>query len=81
MALSTIRARPETRDRLNQIARHRGLSMPDLLEDLVQRAEDDAMIAASNDRFAELRSSGEIEGYAAETAGWERTAGDGIAGE
>jgi predicted transcriptional regulator len=38
---TTIRVRRETRDRLNRLASARGMSTPELVSQLVDRAEDD----------------------------------------
>src|ERR1035437_9757191 len=40
-----IRVRRETRDRLNRLASARGLSAPELIGQLVDRAEDDELFA------------------------------------
>jgi SAM-dependent MidA family methyltransferase len=73
METTTVRARTKTRDRLVEIGRRRGLSMPDLLEELVERAEADDLLEAANLHFAE-----NSEEHAAEVAGWDGVAGDGL---
>jgi hypothetical protein len=73
MGTTTLRARTSTRDRLVEIGRRRGLSMPDLLEELADRAEADALLAAANEHFAVHRTEHE-----AEIEIWDATAGDGF---
>jgi hypothetical protein len=73
MATTTLRARTSTRDRLVEIGRRRGLSMPDLLDELADRAEADALLAAANAHFAAHRAEHE-----AEIEAWDATAGDGL---
>lgn len=76
MPLTTIRARPETRDRINALASARNLSVPDLLDELTQEADDDAMIAATNARFAQMHETGEFADYKSELDGWGRRAAE-----
>ena len=70
---TTIRVRRETRDRLNQLAHARGLSAPELIRQLVDRAEDDQLFAQHSSAYDELRrrapsALAEIE---REDAAWE----------
>jgi predicted transcriptional regulator len=62
---TTIRVRRETRDRLNRLASARGMSTPELIGQLVDRAEDDelfvrhagaydALLAANPDLLSEI---------------------------
>jgi hypothetical protein len=52
MRTTTLRARTTTRDRLAAIGRRRGLSMPDLLDELADRAEAEDLLSAANQHFA-----------------------------
>lgn len=64
---TTIRVRRDTRDRLKRLARERGVSAPELIAELVDRAADDALFAAhaaAHDelcRHADPALLGEIE--------------------
>lgn len=71
---TTVRARASTRDRLAAIGRRRGLSMPDLLDELADRAEADELLAAANAHFADERDA-----HRAEVEAWDGVAGDGLA--
>ena len=73
METTTLRARATTRDRLAEIGRRRGLSMPDLLDDLVERAEAEELLAAANEHFAAFGDE-----HGDEVAAWDGTAGDGL---
>ena len=52
---TTIRVHRETRDRLNRLARARGVSAPDLIAQLVDLAEDDELFMRHADAYEELR--------------------------
>jgi hypothetical protein len=73
METTTLRVRASTRDRLVAIGRRRGLSMPDLLDDLADRAEGDALLEAANEHFAAER-----EHHRAHVEAWDATAGDAL---
>jgi len=73
METTTLRARQTTRDRLAEIGRRRGLSMPDLLDQLADRAEEEELLAAANQHFAAHRAE-----HRAEIEAWDHTAGDGL---
>lgn len=73
MDTTTLRARASTRDRLAAIGRRRGLSMPDLLDELADRAEADELLAAANEHFAARRGEERREVEA-----WDGVAGDGL---
>jgi hypothetical protein len=76
METTTLRARIATRDRLAEIGRRRGLSMPDLLEELADRAEAEELLAAANEHFA----AHQVE-HRAESEAWDGVVGDGLAGD
>jgi hypothetical protein len=72
---TTIRVRRETRDRINRIAAARGMSAPDLVGVLVDRAEDEELFAGHATAYETLRTEHpdllrEIE---AEDGAWERS--------
>jgi predicted transcriptional regulator len=52
---TTIRVRRETRDRLNRLASARGMSAPELIGQLVDRAEDDELFARHAAAYDALR--------------------------
>lgn len=72
---TTIRVTVRTRDRLTTLALERGVSTTELIADLVERAEDDALLAQANREWAAnpelVRRENEI---------WDRTVGDGLEG-
>lgn len=76
MHTTTLRARTGTRDRLLAIGQRRGMSMPDLLDELADRAEADDLLAAANQHFAAERDATRLEIEA-----WDGVAGDGLARE
>src|ERR1035437_7711675 len=72
---TTIRGRRETRDRLNRLASARGLSAPELIGQLVDRAEDDELFAGHAAAYDALHATdpdllAEIED---EDRAWERS--------
>lgn len=72
---TTIRIRRETRDRINRLAGARGVSAPDLIGELVDRAEDEVLFGRHASAYEELRSQHpellrEIE---REDGAWERS--------
>ena len=73
METTTLRARTSTRDRLAELGRKRGLSMPDLLDELADRAEAEELLGAANEHFASDRAA-----HAAEVEAWDATAGDSL---
>jgi predicted transcriptional regulator len=54
---TTIRVRRETRDRLNRLASARGVSAPELIGQLVDRAEDDELFVGHAAAYDALRAS------------------------
>ena len=72
---TTIRVRRDTRDRINRLAGARGMSAPDLIGVLVDRAEDDELFASHATAYETLKAVHpdllrEIE---AEDGEWERS--------
>jgi hypothetical protein len=72
---TTIRVRRETRDRINRMAGARGVSAPDLIGLLIDRAEDEQLFAGHATAYETLRTDHpdllrEIE---AEDGAWERS--------
>jgi hypothetical protein len=72
---ATIRVTRETRDRLAEHARERGLSVSALLADLVRKAERDAMFRA--ERNASRADSGDST-VVTEEREWETSLADGL---
>ncbi len=54
---TTIRVRRETRDRINRLAGARGVSAPDLIGALVDRADDDDLFARHATAYEELNAA------------------------
>ena len=69
MGSRTVRIRDETHERLAAMAKETGESIPELLARLTEQAEDDALLTATNARFAEMRETGELADYEAEFRG------------
>jgi predicted DNA-binding protein len=68
MKTTTIRVRAETRDRLNEIARRRGTPASDVVADLVQEADDRALLAAAFEAWERLCGDPDaLASYQAET--------------
>lgn len=72
---TTIRVRRETRDRIKRLAGARGISAPDLVGFLVDRAEDEELFASHATAYETLKVEhpdvlNEIE---AEDSEWERS--------
>jgi len=77
MATTTIRVRPATRDRLARIGKRRGMSTPELLDELATRAEEDDLVAGLNEDFEKLRRDPDAwREHLEETALWDRTSAD-----
>ncbi len=72
---TTIRVRRETRERLTRLAQARGVSTPDLIGDLVDRAEDDELFVLHAKAYDELRerSPADLAEIEREDAPWERS--------
>lgn len=78
-ASTTVRVTPETRARLARLSEARGLSTPDLIEELARRAEDDALLAEANEHYAALH--GDPQAWAEhvrERELWDATLLDGL---
>jgi hypothetical protein len=53
---TTIRVRRDTRDRINRLAGARGMSAPDLIGVLIDRAEDEELFASHATAYERLKS-------------------------
>jgi len=76
-ATTTLRVRPDTRDRINRLAQEDGVAAPELIDRLVEKEEQDRLLRAMNEDFARLRK--DEAGWAAfkaETAAWDTTSSD-----
>ena len=73
MATTTVRVRSTTRDRLARIGERRGLTTPDLLDQLATRAEEEDLLASANEHFATTRDE-----RGDEIAAWDLTSGDSL---
>lgn len=72
---TTIRVRRETRDRINRIAAVRGMSAPDLIGVLIDRAEDEELFASHAMAYESLRAEHPdlLRELEAEDCVWERS--------
>ncbi len=78
-ATGTMRVRPQTRSRLRSLAEVDGRSVPDLLDELVEREEDRRMLAESVAAMERLREDPERwADWKAETSPWDATLMDGL---
>jgi len=67
---TTIRVSSETRDRLNALARRRGVPAGELVAELVIEADDRALLAAAETCWERLAAEDEaLSAYRAEAAG------------
>lgn len=76
-ATTTLRVRPDTRDRIKRLAQEDQIATPELVERLVEKEEQDRLLRAMNDDFDKLRR--DESGWAAfkaETAAWDSTSAD-----
>lgn len=76
-ATTTMRIRPETRDRINRLAEVDRVSAPDVLDRLVEQEEEARLLKAMNAEFEALRSDpGAWSEFKAETAAWDASSAD-----
>jgi predicted transcriptional regulator len=76
-ATTTLRVRPDTRDRLNRLAREDDVSAPELIDQLVEKEEEDRRLAAMNADFERLRDDEHAwADFKTETAEWDTTSSD-----
>jgi predicted transcriptional regulator len=69
MGTTTIRVPEETRDRLNALAKRRGSTAGEVVADLVQTADDEALLADAEEGWAKLTADPQLlAAYRAETA-------------
>jgi hypothetical protein len=68
MRTTTIRVPAETRDRLNEIARRRGVPAGELVTSLVEEADDRALLAAAFESWERIAGdAGALATYRTET--------------
>jgi len=78
-ASSTMRVRPQTRARLRELAEGEGRSVPDLLDELVERAEDRRMLDQHNAAMNRLRENPDAwAAWKTEIDAWDATLMDGL---
>lgn len=75
---TTVRVHQHTRRAIAELCARRGINAADLLEELVGRERDSALLAAMNEHFAG-RSDHERGRLAQERGAWERTLLAGLA--
>ena len=56
METTTIRVTSKTRDRLNALARRRGMAAGQLVEQLVRDADDEALLESAEDAWGRMAS-------------------------
>jgi len=79
MATTTVRVNESTRDALTRLSRERGISTAELLDELVSRREQDALLEQMNDAYARQREDPAAwEAERDERDAWERTLLDGL---
>jgi hypothetical protein len=74
---TTVRVHPHTRQAIAELSAQRGTTAADLLEELVGRERDNALLDAMNEHFAGLTDE-ERRALEDERAVWERTLLDGL---
>jgi hypothetical protein len=74
---TTVRVHPHTRQAIAELSAQRGTTAADLLEELVGRERDNALLQAMNEHFAGLTDE-ERRALRDERAAWERTLLDGL---
>jgi hypothetical protein len=74
---TTVRVHPHTRQAITELSAQRGTTAADLLEELVARERDNALLEAMNEHFAGLTDA-EREALAGEREAWEGTLLDGL---
>jgi hypothetical protein len=74
---TTVRVHPHTRRAIAELSAQRGMTAADLLEDLVARERDGALLEAMNAHFAALTDE-ERASLARERDAWEGTLLDGL---
>jgi hypothetical protein len=75
---TTVRVHPHTRQAIAELSAQRGTTAADLLDELVSRERDNALLDAMNEHFAGLTDDERRE-RDAERAAWEATLIDGLA--
>ena len=74
---TTVRVHPHTRQAIAELSAQRGTTAADLLEELVARERDNALLDAMNAHFADLTDD-ERRALADEREAWEGTLLDGL---
>jgi hypothetical protein len=74
---TTVRVHPHTRQAIAELSAQRGTTAADLLEELVARERDNALLEAMNQHFATLRDD-DRRALADEREAWDRTLLDGL---
>ncbi len=78
-ATATVRVYPQTRDALRRLAEAHATTIPDVLREVVQRAEDDELLSGMEADFARLATDAAVQAdYQGEMAAWDQTLLDGL---
>jgi predicted kinase len=76
-ATTTLRVRPDTRDRINRLAAEDHVPAPELIARLVEKEEHERLLRAMNDDFGRLREDAtRWAAFEGETAAWDTTSTD-----
>ncbi|MGH2873220.1 MAG: hypothetical protein ACRDL5_12255 [Solirubrobacteraceae bacterium] len=76
---ATVRVHPQTQEALRRLAAAHATTIPEVLRELVARAEDDELLSGVEADFAGLaRDPDQLADYQAEVAAWDATLLDGL---
>ncbi len=82
MATTTVRIKPETRERLKALAKDDGASLTDTIDRLVEQERRRRMWEAANASYAAMRDDPESwAAWKSEMALWDATLADGLPDE
>jgi hypothetical protein len=78
-ATATVRVHRQTREALRRLAAAHATTIPDVLREVVQRAEDDELLSGMEGDFARLPADPATHAdYQAELSAWDQTLLDGL---
>jgi predicted transcriptional regulator len=79
MATTTIRVSQHTHSLLHQLAREKGASMQDIVEQALDLYRREQLLRAANEAYAALRADPDSwDAYQQELADWNATVADGL---
>jgi hypothetical protein len=78
-ATATVRVHPQTREALRRLAAAHATTIPEVLREVVARAEDDELLVGMELDFAQLAHDPDrLADYQTEAAAWDATLLDGL---